>query len=150
MISRVLLRNNIRHQARLFSAASSANYESVSSEIWYTPERKVDFTNKAVTVFNADKATERRYVPFEYKELMITNGLGIFGVHLAGLVLDTNIGGSVGMGFFMFNYIYKTFNLANNSITKLELLESGTQVRLTFGKIQGKQLTVNIRDIKKQ
>ena len=62
----------------------------------------------------------------------------MFGVNLAGLIVDLNIFQSAGMGFFALNYIYKTFNLANNSVTRVELLEGGTQARLTFGRIQGK------------
>ena len=127
----------MRQSQRLF-ATSAGGYESVSSENWYTPERKVDFVNKASLIFDSDKTKERKFTAWEFKELAITNGLGMFGVNLAGLIVDLNYVQSAGMGFFALNYIYKTFNLANNSVTKVELLECGTQARFTFGKIQGK------------
>merc|ERR1719263_1566605 len=137
MISRVLLRRNnimmMRQSQRLFASAAGS-YESVSSENWYTPERKVDFTNKHSVIFDADRVTERKYTAWEFKELAITNGLGIFGVNLYGLIVDLNLVHSAGCAFFTFNYLYKTFNYANNSVTKVELLEGGTQARLTFGK----------------
>ena len=41
--------------------------------------------------FDADKTSERKYTPWEFKELAITNGLGMFGVNLAGLIVDLNI-----------------------------------------------------------
>ena len=50
----------------------------------------------------------------------------MFGVNLAAMIVDLNVMQSAGMGFFALNYIYKTFNLANNSVTKVELLECGT------------------------
>ena len=127
----------MRQSQRLF-ASSTAGYESVSSENWYTPERKVDFVNKHAVIFDSEKTNERKFTAWEYKELAITNGLGMFGVNLAGLIVDLNFWQSAGMGFFACNYMYKTFNLANNSVTKVELLECGTQARFTFGRIQGK------------
>ena len=42
MISRIILKNSLKQSSRYFSAAAG-NYESVSSENWYTPERKVEF-----------------------------------------------------------------------------------------------------------
>ena len=80
----------MRQSQRLFATATGG-YESVSSENWYTPERRVDFTNKAAVIFDADKTSERKYTPWEFKELAITNGLGMFGVNLAGLIVDLNI-----------------------------------------------------------
>merc|ERR1719263_2212896 len=114
MISRVLLRRNnimmMRQSQRCFASAAGG-YESVSSENWYSPERKVDFVNKSSTIFDADRTKERKYTPWEFKELAITNRLGLFGVNLAGMIVDLNVMHSAGMGFFACNYIYKTFNL---------------------------------------
>ena len=124
----------MKQSQRLF-ATETGGYESVNSENWYTPERKVDFVNKASLIFDADKTSEKKCTAWEFKELAITNGLGMFGCNLAGLIVDLGAIQSAGMGFFAINYIYKTFNLANQSVTKVELLESGTQARFTFGRV---------------
>ena len=57
---------------------------------------------------------------------MLTNGLGIFGVHMASMLFDISFMHAGGMGFFAFNYFYKTWNLSSNSITRVELMDCGT------------------------
>ena len=66
MISRIILKNSLKQSSRYFSTAAG-NYESVSSENWYTPERKVEFSNKASTIFNAKNTKEKTFAAFEYK-----------------------------------------------------------------------------------
>ena len=45
---------------------------------------------------------------------------------MTSMLFDIGFMHAGGMGFFAFNYFFKTFNYANNSITKVELMDCGT------------------------
>lgn len=51
---------------------------------------------------------------------------------------------------FCLNYCRTVYNLMNNAVTKVVLLDGGKQVELTFGRTTGKTATVNIKDIQKE
>ena len=71
-----------RNQSRMFSAAG---YQAVSHDKWYTPENKVTFSGKELTVFSGDDVKEKRYVPWLIKEASFKNGMGILGTHMLSM-----------------------------------------------------------------
>ena len=128
---------------------STTDYQSISQEKWYSPNNKVEFTNKKFTVFSAEDCKEKRFVPWEVKESTFKNMMGIVGVNMVNMVLPLGPTLTIASAIFAGNYVYTIFNLMNNAVTKVELHEDGQRVVLTFGRTHGRQETVNIRDISK-
>lgn len=90
---------------RLFSA-TQADYKDLHEEMFYTPERKLNFgAESKMTIFHHE-GTNQTIAPFEIKEATTKCGLGFFGA----LFIDKFMGLSffypyIG-GFFALNWIY--------------------------------------------
>ena len=79
--------------ARFSTATSSDGYHSLDDQVSYTPVNKINFITDTYTIFDSDAATERRFVPFELKELSFKYTL------IAGGLWTTNY--MYTLGFFM-------------------------------------------------
>ena len=69
-----------------YFAVANADYQTVDSENWYTPERK--HTSGRITVFNGETTKETKNYPWELKELAFKNGLGCIGVYGTTFLVD--------------------------------------------------------------
>ena len=69
---------------RLFSASAQESYHSLDDQHYYTPVNKVQFNGSKFTVFNGDGLKERKFVPFEFKEITAKYSL------IAGLLWTNN------------------------------------------------------------
>ena len=121
----ILAQNNSR-----FFAAAAADYQSINNERWYTPQNPVNGN----VIFNGEDVQERRFVPWEVKEATFKNGMGIVGTYMLSLYLPLGYFYMASNTFFCVNYSYQVIRMMSNAVTKMELMQGGTQVRLTFGR----------------
>ena len=134
---------------RFFAAASADGYTTIDHDKWYTPVNQPSFSGKGLTVFNADDCKERRFVPWEIKEATFKNGMGLVCVCMLDILIPLGPTYSVAQMFFCLNYSWTAFSLMSNAVTKVDLLDDGKRVNLTFGRFTGKEVTVAIKDISK-
>ena len=131
-------------QSRFFSAASG--YESVIQESFYTPVRPLSFNGSSTVIFDGE-TKERKFVPWEVKEATIVNSLGLMGVVMLDIITPLGPAYGLGQAFFCLNYCRSVWGFMSNAVTKIELMEDGKRVQLTFGRTSGKTVIVNIKDI---
>ena len=132
-----------------FSSAAASEYQSVDTEKTYKMLHPVSFQGKTHTVFNSDDCKERRFVPWEIKESVFKNGMGIVGVNMMNLLFPIGPLFSVGCLSFCMNFTWTTWNLMTNAVTKIDLHDDGKRVNFTLGRYTGAVVTVNIKDITK-
>ena len=102
-----------------------------------------------MTIFNADDAKERRFVPWEIKEATFKAGMGCFGAAFVNMYMPLGSICSLAQAGFIINYTLTVSRMMSNAVTRIDLLDDGTKVNLTFGRTQGKVVTVAIKDIQK-
>ena len=154
MISKLHLQRStlLRTQARLFSTASSgANYEAFDENIFYSPVRKVSFSNGRATIFNNQAASPNKlsFVPWEVKETTVKNFLGVIGMNILDYLFHPY--GSiymVGTAYFGLNWMYRVYGYLGHAIERIDLLEDGKSVEVAFK--TGGHMTLKIKDIVKK
>ena len=134
---------------RMFAAAA-ADYQSIDgNEKVYKMLHPVNFQGKTVTVFNAEDCKERRFVPWEVKEAAFKNGMGIVGTNMLSLLFPLGHLYSMSQIAFCMNFGWTSWSLMANAVTRMDLHDDGKRVNLHFGRAQGKEMTVAIKDIQK-
>ena len=101
-------------------------------------------------MFDSADCTERRFVPWEVKESTFKNAMGIVGVNMVSMIYPLGPLYMLANASFSFNYVLTVTRLMSNAVTKVDLNDDGKSVSLTFGRTQGKVVTVQIKDIQKQ
>jgi hypothetical protein len=147
--SSLLLRASL---ARSFSTtAAGGNYEAFDENIFYSPVRKVSFSNGRSTIFNnvSQSPNKLSYVPWEVKEATVKNFLGVIGMNIIDYLFHPFAPVyTIGSAFFGLNWIYRVYGFLGNSIEKIDLLEDGKTVEVTFK--TGGNLTIKVKDIVKK
>ena len=118
-------------QARYFSAA--AGYETVIQDKFYSPVRPLSFSGASTVIFDGE-TKERKFVPWEVKEATIKNSLGLLGIYMFDIVTPLGPAYGLAQAFFCINYCRSVWGLMSNAVTKMELMNDGKRVQLTFGK----------------
>ena len=137
---------------RSFSTtAAGGNYESFDENIFYTPVRRVAFTNGRANIFNnlAQSPNKLSYVPWEVKETTVKNFLGVIGMNIIDYLFHPYAPiYMVGAAYFGLNWMYRVYGYLGHAIEKIDLLEDGKTVEVTFK--TGGNLTLKIKDIVKK
>ena len=81
---------------------------------------------------------------------MFTNTMGCVGVWMTSCIWANAPVMGAGYAFFAFNYSYKSWNLVSHAVTRVDLLPGGKRARFTLGRLQAREVEINIRDIEKQ
>ena len=77
-----MITRSLRFNRRAFAAAAdAAEYQSFKQDILYKPHRPVSFSGKTMTVFENKELSLRKNMPFEIKDQLIKNTLGVFGAY---------------------------------------------------------------------
>ena len=139
--------------ARQFSsaAAGGANYEAFDENIFYSPVRRVNFSNGRATIFNnqAQSPNKLSYVPWEVKEATVKNFLGVIGMNIFDYLFHPY--GSIyvlGTAYFGLNWMYRVYGYLGHSIERIDLLEDGKTVEVYFK--TGGNMRLKIKDIVKK
>ena len=111
---------------RMYS--TTAEYHSLSDHASYEPARKVQFTGDKLAVFDNTTTKERRYAPFELKEITFKNVMGFAGTmvwdHLHPMGLLTEV---VAVGWVL-NWAQSSWKLLGSSVRLVELHKDGKHV----------------------
>ena len=100
-------------------------------------------------MFNGQDCKDKSKVPFEVKEASIKGALGIIGIYGASNLFTLGPLYGTLQAFVGFNYVYTVWNLMSNAVTRVDLHDDGKKVTLTFGRVGGKTVIVDIKDIHK-
>ena len=148
MLQSSLIKHSLQQRSlaiRRFSSSSS--YHSLSDHATYIPERPVQFTSDKLAVFDSTTTKERRYAPFELKEITFKNAMGFAGTmvwdHLHPMGLFTEIA-AVG---WVLNWAWSSWKLLGSTVRLVELHKDGKHVTV-HPKI-GSAFTVKISSIQK-
>ena len=133
--------------ARFSTTTSDDGYHSLDDQLQYTPTNQINFLGETFLVFDSENIKERRFVPFELKELAFKYSL------IAGLMWTNNYmycisplldifasGAMVSCAVQMYQYM-------GASVRQVGLHRDGKHVTLT-PRI-GSPITVKIKDIRK-
>ena len=146
--SRYMLRMSRQQMAARTFATSNADYHSLDDQIFYTPNNKPTFdTGANYTVFNSEDSSERRFVPWEMKEITFKHSMGVAGLCMVSQLAALGPLTHFGCAGFVLNGTYRAWQLMSTSVRKIELHQDGKTV--TLSKAIGGSLTVPIKDIKK-
>ena len=110
----------------MFSSASS--YHNLDDHVYYVPERPVTFTGDKFAVFDNNSTKERRYAPFEIKEITFKNVMGFAGTmvwdHMHPMGLLTEV---VAVGWVV-NWAWSSWKLLSSTVRLVELHKDGKNV----------------------
>ena len=110
----------------MFSTASG--YHNLDDHVYYVPERPVTFTGDKLAVFDNNSTKERRYAPFEIKEITFKNAMGFAGTmvwdHMHPMGLFTEV---VAVGWVL-NWAWSSWKLLSSTVRLVELHKDGKNV----------------------
>ena len=110
----------------MFSSASG--YHNLDDHVYYVPERPVTFTGDKFAVFDNNSTKERRYAPFEIKEITFKNVMGFAGTmvwdHMHPMGLLTEV---VAVGWVV-NWAWSSWKLLSSTVRLVELHKDGKNV----------------------
>ena len=110
----------------MFSSASG--YHNLDDHVYYVPERPVTFTSDKFAVFDNNSTKERRYAPFEIKEITFKNVMGFAGTmvwdHMHPMGLLTEV---VAVGWVV-NWAWNSWKLLSSTVRLVELHKDGKNV----------------------
>ena len=147
--NRVLLRfqqSSSLQMRRLYS--TSSEFKTLAGHATYQPSNPVKIEDKLI-VFDSTKTTERRFVPYEIKEVSFKNLMGFCGFQVLGYVHPILLGGvtQVASAAFALNWAYMTYSYMAYTVRKIELHNDGRTV--TLHPQVGAPFKVFIKDIEK-
>ena len=132
--SRTFLRLNKQNplllQSSAFRGYSSAEYTTVD-QATHVLANPVAFQGDKAAVFDSTGSNERRFVPFEIKELSFKCGMGFMGVMVWDYMYKLGFTGEVAAAAFVLNWAYRSFTIMSSTIRKVELHQDGKTVTIT-------------------
>ena len=91
----------------------------------------VAFQGDKAAIFDAEQSRERRFVPFEIKELTFKCSMGCMGVFVWDYMLQFGIYSELFAAGFVANWMYKTITIMSSTVRKIELHQDGKTVTVT-------------------
>ena len=89
------------------------------------------FDGDKAAIFDATSVTERRFVPFELKELTFKCGMGFMGVQVWDYMYHLGIYSEIAAAAFVLNWAYKSVSIMSSTVRKIELHRDGRTVTVT-------------------
>ena len=144
MLARTLRYQQQMATRRLFSSSSSGDYHSLDE--MYVPHNPVSFKGK-LSVFDNRTVSERRYAPYELKESMFKNLMGMSGLLIWNQMYPFGIFADIGCALWMLNWAHTSYKYTGNAIRHVELHDDGKT--LTMTPLVGSSFEVKTKDVKK-
>ena len=117
--------------ARYSTASANEEYHSLDDQLLHKLHNKVAFHGDKAAVFDSSSTAERRFVPFEIKELSIKCGMGIMGVWVWDYMYHLDFFSEAFAAAFALNWAYKATMIMTSTIRKIELHNCGKLVTVT-------------------
>ena len=89
------------------------------------------FQGEKAAIFDATSTNERRFVPFELKELTFKNSMGFMGVMCLDYMYSMGIYSQLAAAGFAFNWAIKSTRMMTATVRKVELHRDGKTVTVT-------------------
>ena len=117
--------------SRTFSAAASEEYHSLNDQMLHELQNPVAFQGDKAAVFDSSETTERRFVPFEIKELTFKCSMGCMGVFVWDYMYHFGFYSEMAAAAFVLNWAYKSVSIMTATVRKIELHKDGKTVTIT-------------------
>ena len=89
------------------------------------------FDGDRAPIFDATQVKERRFVPFELKELTFKCGMGFMGVMVWDYMYKFGWFSEAAAAAFVLNWCYKSVSIMSSTVRKIELHRDGKTVTVT-------------------
>ena len=117
--------------ARCYSSAASDEYHSLNDQMLHELQNPVAFQGEKAAVFDSTDIQERRFVPFELKELTFKCGMGAMGVFCWDYMYHMGFYSEVAAAAFVLNWAYKSMTIMGSTVRKIELHKDGKTLTVT-------------------
>ena len=117
--------------SRAFSAAAADEYHSLNEQAVHSLENPVAFSGDKAAVFDSTQTSERRFVPYEIKEVSFKCGMGFMGVFAFGYIQNFGLLSDLMAAAFVGNWVYRTVTIMGATVRKIELHRDGKTVTVT-------------------
>ena len=91
----------------------------------------IAFQGDKAAIFDASQTAERRFVPYEIKELTFKCGMGIMGVQVWDYMYHFGLLSETVALAFAFNWVYRTMMIMTSTVRKIELHRDGKTLTVT-------------------
>ena len=116
---------------RSYSSAAAEEYHSLNDQALHSLENPVQFQGEKAPVFDATSSNERRFVPFEIKELSFKCGMGFLGIGVLDNMYHFSFLSEIFAAGFVLNWAYRTMTIMGSTVRKIELNSDGKTVTVT-------------------
>ena len=114
-----------------YSTTAADDYHSLDDQLFHEMANPVAFQGDKAAIFDAEQSRERRFVPFEIKELTFKCSMGCMGVFVWDYMLQFGIYSELMAAGFVANWMYKTITIMSSTVRKIELHQDGKTVTVT-------------------
>ena len=132
---------------RSYSSATSDEYHSLDDQMLHELKNPVAFQGDKAAVFDSTDIQERRFVPFELKELTFKCSAGCMGVFVWDYMYHFGFYSEVFAAAFVMNWAYKSMTIMGSTVRKIELHKDGKTV--TVSPRIGSPWAVKISEVRK-
>ena len=146
MLSKSIMRFN-RSKLAASRMFASSDYQTLDDHLFYVPAHPVLFTDK-LAIFDNIKSTERRYSPWELKEITFKNTMGFAGTVVLDHMWSFGALTQIACAGWCLNWAHSSFTLLRQTVRLVELHKDGRHV--TLHPRVGSAFTVKISAIEKQ
>ena len=113
------------------TATPNDEYHSLNDQLFHEMQNPVAFEGDKAAIFDSTECQERRFVPFEIKEVSFKCGMGIAGTMGWEYMYSTGFFGELVASAFALNWIYRTVTIMTSTVRKVELHKDGRTVTVT-------------------
>ena len=114
-----------------YSSAAADEYHSLNDQLLYEVQNPVAFQGDKAAVFDATATKERRFIPFELKELTFKCSMGAMGVMVYDYMYHLEWVTELGAAAFALNWMYKSITIMSSTMRKIEVHRDGKTVTVT-------------------
>ena len=117
--------------SRAHYSTASDEYHSLNDQFTHELANPVAFQGEKAALFDSSETSERRFVPFEIKELTFKCGAGAMGVMVWEYMYHFGIYSEIFAAGFVLNWMYKSISIMGSTVRKIELHKDGKTVTVT-------------------
>ena len=113
------------------ASAGSDEYHSLNDQLFHEMQNPVAFQGEKAAIFDSTENQERRFVPFEIKEVSFKCGMGIMGTMVVEYMWNMGLPAEILAASFALNWMYRSVTIMTSTVRKVELHKDGRTVTVT-------------------
>ena len=131
-----------------YSTSASDEYHTLDDQLFHEMQNPVAFQGDKAAIFDSTEISERRFVPFEIKELTFKSAMGAAGAMTVNFMIPIPFfGGVLIPAGFTLNWAFKSMLIMTSTVRKIDLHKDGKTV--TIHPRIGSAMDVKISDVQK-